>query len=64
MEVREIKKANPKVKTAKGEIGRETLQPETADLLTFEMQELNQAQLSVAPKQKRLKSTAWTSEEH
>jgi hypothetical protein len=51
--VREVKKANPKAKTAKGEVTREFLQPETADSLTFEMPEPNQAQLSVAPKQKR-----------
>ena len=51
--VREVKKANPKAKTAKGEVAREFQQPEAADSLTFEMPEPNQAQISVAPKQKR-----------
>jgi hypothetical protein len=51
--VREVKKANPKSKTAKGEVSREYQQPEAANSLTFEMPEPNQAQISVAPKQKR-----------
>lgn len=39
--VREVKKANPKAKSAKGEVPREFQQPEAAESLTFEMPEPN-----------------------
>ena len=65
MAVREVKKANPRVKPAKEEVAREFPQPEAVHPPEIEIQEPKQAELAVAPlKQKRQISTAWTNEEH
>ena len=63
--VREVKKANPRVKAAKEEVPREVPQLEIVHQPATYIQEAKQAQVPVAaPKQKRQISTAWTNEEH